>query len=92
MQEPFYSIPIVWIIQDDTLAKRLPVYQEKGWQHLSSHWRNIFNRANVIVFPDFTLPVNIELYYVMHLIFIQPLHRKSYAILQFTLLPVSDVI
>ncbi|KAG6763474.1 hypothetical protein POTOM_030891 [Populus tomentosa] len=56
-QEPFQSIPLVWIIQEDTLANRLPLYQEMGWQHLLSHWRSIFRRANVVVFPDFTLPM-----------------------------------
>ncbi|KAF9674942.1 hypothetical protein SADUNF_Sadunf10G0180100 [Salix dunnii] len=56
-QEPFQSIPLVWIIQEDTLANRLPVYQDMNLQHLVSHWRNTFNRANVVVFPDFTLPV-----------------------------------
>ncbi|KAJ6720187.1 GLYCOSYL TRANSFERASE FAMILY 1 PROTEIN [Salix viminalis] len=56
-QEPFQSIPLVWIIQEDTLANRLPVYQDMNLQHLVSHWRNTFNRANVVVFPDFALPM-----------------------------------
>ncbi|KAF3434117.1 hypothetical protein FNV43_RR25220 [Rhamnella rubrinervis] len=57
MQEPFCSVPLIWIIQEDTLAKRLQVYQENGWNHLISHWKSAFSRANVIVFPDFTLPM-----------------------------------
>ncbi|KAH7537030.1 hypothetical protein FEM48_Zijuj03G0049100 [Ziziphus jujuba var. spinosa] len=57
MQEPFSSIPLIWIIQEDTLAKRLPVYEEMGWKHLISHWKNALGRANLIVFPDFTLPM-----------------------------------
>ncbi|KDP45060.1 hypothetical protein JCGZ_01560 [Jatropha curcas] len=57
MQEPFCSIPLIWIIQEDTLASRLSVYREMGWEYLVSHWRRYFNRANVIVFPDFTLPM-----------------------------------
>lgn len=65
MQEPFCSIPLIWIIQEDTLANRLPVYEEMGWQHLVSHWRSAFNRANVVVFPDFTLPVNGPSHYVI---------------------------
>ncbi|XP_061975552.1 uncharacterized protein LOC133697166 [Populus nigra] len=56
-QEPFQSIPLVWIIQEDTLANRLPLYQDMNLQHLVSHWRSTFNRANVVVFPDFALPM-----------------------------------
>lgn len=58
MQEPFSSIPLVWIIQEDTLAKRLPVYVEMGLEHLISHWKSALDRASVVVFPDYTLPVN----------------------------------
>ncbi|CAL1386938.1 unnamed protein product [Linum trigynum] len=57
MQEPFCSIPVIWIIQEDALANRLPVYEEKGWTQLVSYWRSAFRRASVVVFPDFTLPM-----------------------------------
>uniref|UniRef100_A0A2P2MFY1 Uncharacterized protein MANES_07G093200 n=1 Tax=Rhizophora mucronata TaxID=61149 RepID=A0A2P2MFY1_RHIMU len=57
MQEPFCSIPLIWIIQEDLLGNRLQVYERKGWKHLVSHWRTTFKRANVVVFPDFTLPM-----------------------------------
>ncbi|KAK8691720.1 hypothetical protein V6N13_075219 [Hibiscus sabdariffa] len=57
MQEPFDTVPLIWIIQEDTLAKRLPVYEEMGLQHLVSNWKTSFTRANVILFPDFTLPM-----------------------------------
>lgn len=57
MQEPFCSVPLVWIIQEDILANRLLQYEEMGWKHLVSHWKTTFSRANVIVFPDFTLPM-----------------------------------
>ncbi|KAK6228328.1 hypothetical protein SCA6_000668 [Theobroma cacao] len=57
MQEPFDTVPLIWIIQEDTLATRLPVYEEMGLEHLVSHWKSAFTRANVIVFPDFTLPM-----------------------------------
>jgi len=57
MQEPFCSVPLIWIIQEDSLSNRLPVYKQMGWQHLLSHWRSAFSRASVIVFPDFTYPV-----------------------------------
>ncbi|KAE8713879.1 hypothetical protein F3Y22_tig00110204pilonHSYRG00165 [Hibiscus syriacus] len=57
MQEPFDTVPLIWIIQEDTLAKRLPVYKEMGLEHLFSNWKTTFTRANVILFPDFTLPM-----------------------------------
>ncbi|CAL5363416.1 unnamed protein product [Camellia sinensis] len=57
MQEPFCSVPLIWIIQEDTLANRLPVYEDMGWEHLISHWKKVFSRADVIVFPDFSLPM-----------------------------------
>ncbi|KAM1285184.1 hypothetical protein ACFX2I_027988 [Malus domestica] len=57
MQEPFCSVPLIWIIQEDTLANRLPAYEEMGLKDLISHWRSAFSRANVVVFPDFTLPM-----------------------------------
>lgn len=57
MQEPFSSVPLVWVIQDDVLAKRIPFYEEMDWKHLVTLWRNTFSRADVIVFPDFTLPM-----------------------------------
>ena len=59
MQEPFCSVPLIWIIQEDTLANRLPIYKEMGWMHLISYWRSAFSRANIIVFPDFSLPVDL---------------------------------
>ncbi|KAM1702736.1 hypothetical protein ACFX1Q_028046 [Malus domestica] len=57
MQEPFCSVPLIWIIQEDTLANRLPAYEEMGLKDLISHWKSAFSRANVVVFPDFTLPM-----------------------------------
>lgn len=57
MQEPFCSVPLVWIIQQDTLASRLRLYENMGWEHLISHWSAAFRRADVIVFPDYSLPV-----------------------------------
>lgn len=57
MQEPFCTIPLIWIVQEDALADRLPVYEETGCMDLISHWRSAFSRADVIVFPDFSLPM-----------------------------------
>ncbi|XP_068646128.1 uncharacterized protein [Aristolochia californica] len=57
MQEPFSSIPVIWTVLEDTLGKRLPRYAELGWQRLIDEWRSAFRRANVVVFPDFSLPM-----------------------------------
>ncbi|KAH9610710.1 hypothetical protein KSS87_021701 [Heliosperma pusillum] len=57
MQEPFCSVPLVWIIQEDSLAKRLLHYNRMEWKPLISHWRYVFSRADVVVFPDFSLPM-----------------------------------
>uniref|UniRef100_A0A7N0SVT9 Glycosyl transferase family 1 domain-containing protein n=1 Tax=Kalanchoe fedtschenkoi TaxID=63787 RepID=A0A7N0SVT9_KALFE len=52
MQEPFCSVPLLWIMQEDTLANRLPVYKESGYFQLISHWKNALSRADVVVFSD----------------------------------------
>ncbi|XP_061363796.1 uncharacterized protein LOC133307319 isoform X2 [Gastrolobium bilobum] len=57
MQEPFCSVPLIWIIQEDSLSSRLPVYEQMGWEHLVSHWRSAFSRASVVIFPDFIYPM-----------------------------------
>ncbi|CAN8257166.1 unnamed protein product [Cochlearia groenlandica] len=57
MQAPFRSVPLIWIVHEDILANKLPVYQRMGQNSLISHWRSAFARANVIVFPQFTLPM-----------------------------------
>ncbi|KAK1419656.1 hypothetical protein QVD17_28898 [Tagetes erecta] len=57
MQEPFCSLQLIWIIQEDTLANRLPLYEEMEWEHLVAYWKNAFTRADVIVFPDFSFPM-----------------------------------
>ncbi|XP_024991045.1 uncharacterized protein LOC112525238 [Cynara cardunculus var. scolymus] len=57
MQEPFCSVQLIWIVQEDTLANRLPLYEEMGWEHLIAYWKNAFRRADVVVFPDFSFPM-----------------------------------
>lgn len=57
MQEPFCSVQLIWIIQEDTLANRLTLYEEMRWEHLITYWKNAFRRADVIVFPDFSFPM-----------------------------------
>ncbi|KAJ0103599.1 hypothetical protein Patl1_05986 [Pistacia atlantica] len=66
MQEPFHSIPLIWVIQEDTLANRLPLYVEKGSKNLLSDWKSTFSRASVVVFPDFSLPVNLPINYMLY--------------------------
>lgn len=62
MQEPFCSLPFIWIIQEDILAKQLPFYAEMGWNHLISQWKGAFSRADIIVFSEFTMPVWFSIY------------------------------
>lgn len=57
MQEPFCSIPLIWIVEEDILARRFAKYVEMGWEHLILEWRNALSRADVVVFPDYSLPV-----------------------------------
>ncbi|KAK4435883.1 hypothetical protein Salat_0751900 [Sesamum alatum] len=57
MQEPFCSVPLIWIVQEDTLANRLPMYEKMGWDHLISNWKNAFSRADVVVFQEFSFPM-----------------------------------
>ncbi|KAI3734662.1 hypothetical protein L6452_14137 [Arctium lappa] len=57
MQEPFCSVQLIWIVQEDTLANRLPLYEEMGWEQLVAYWKNAFRRADVVVFPDFSFPM-----------------------------------
>ncbi|KAL2930626.1 Dimethyladenosine transferase [Bienertia sinuspersici] len=57
MQEPFCSVPLVWIIQEGRLAKRLLHYDKMGWDHLIFHWRNVLGRADVVLFHDYSLPL-----------------------------------
>lgn len=57
MQEPFCSVPLIWIIQEDTLASRLQLYEDMSWGHLISDWKIAFSRADLVVFPEFSFPV-----------------------------------
>lgn len=57
MEHPFDSIPLVWLIHEDILAKRLSYYESSGWEHLIAAWKTAFSRSNVMVFPDYSLPM-----------------------------------
>ncbi|KAH6786132.1 hypothetical protein C2S51_038587 [Perilla frutescens var. frutescens] len=57
MQEPFRSVPLVWTIHEQTLAVRLRQYVSSGQTEMANSWRKVFQRATVIVFPNYILPV-----------------------------------
>ncbi|KAH9731720.1 glycos transf 1 domain-containing protein [Citrus sinensis] len=57
MQEPFKSLPLVWTIHEGTLATRARNYASSGQLELLNDWKKVFNRATVVVFPDYVLPM-----------------------------------
>lgn len=57
MQEPFKNVPLVWTINELTLASRLKQYMSSGQNDFVDNWRKVFSRANVVVFPNYILPV-----------------------------------
>lgn len=57
LQEPFKNVVVIWVILEDTLGKRLSLYERSGLNHLIFEWKQAFARANVVVFPDYTLPM-----------------------------------
>lgn len=67
MQEPFKSIPLIWTIHERILAVRSRQYTANGQIALVNDWKRYFNRATVVVFPNYFLPV-IVYYEVSHLV------------------------
>lgn len=57
LQEPFKSIPVIWTIHEKSLALRLSKYAATGQSQLISDWKQVFNRATVVVFPSHSLPM-----------------------------------
>nr|GMD31581.1 Phosphatidyl-myo-inositol mannosyltransferase [Ipomoea batatas] len=57
MQEPFKSVPVIWTIQEHALAAQLRQYKSGGQNMLVDNWRKVFSRANVVVFPNYVLPM-----------------------------------
>lgn len=55
IQEPFKGLVVIWIILEDTLGKRLGIYEYAGLNQLILEWKQAFKRADVIVFPDYAL-------------------------------------
>lgn len=57
LQEPFKSIPLIWIIHDNALGYRSIQYTVSGQVELLNDWRRLFNRSSVVVFPNYALPI-----------------------------------
>ncbi|MFQ6633389.1 hypothetical protein Gotur_011612, partial [Gossypium turneri] len=57
MQEPFKSLPLIWTIHERALAVRSRQYTSAGQIELVNDWKNVFNRATVVVFPNYALPM-----------------------------------
>ncbi|XP_044502767.1 uncharacterized protein LOC123223595 isoform X2 [Mangifera indica] len=57
MQEPFKSLPLIWTIHEKTLAIRSRKYLSNRQLELVNDWKRVFNRATVVVFPDYVLPI-----------------------------------
>ncbi|KAK9068327.1 hypothetical protein SSX86_012438 [Deinandra increscens subsp. villosa] len=57
LQEPFKSVPLIWTVHEKTLATRAARYISNGQVKLIDDWKLIFNRAAVVVFPNYALPM-----------------------------------
>ncbi|KAI3829257.1 hypothetical protein L1987_03376 [Smallanthus sonchifolius] len=57
LQEPFKSVPLIWTVHEKTLAIRAARYVSNGQVELIDDWKAIFNRATVVVFPNYALPM-----------------------------------
>ncbi|XVF22451.1 hypothetical protein REPUB_Repub12eG0173600 [Reevesia pubescens] len=57
MQEPFKSLPLIWTIHERALAVRSRQYTSNGQIELVNDWKKVFNRATVVVFPNYAFPM-----------------------------------
>ncbi|TKW15466.1 hypothetical protein SEVIR_5G238500v4 [Setaria viridis] len=57
LHEPFKSIPVIWTVHECSLAHRIKEYNASGMIQIIDAWKEVFSRANVIVFPNYILPV-----------------------------------
>ncbi|KAL8268562.1 hypothetical protein R6Q59_002360 [Mikania micrantha] len=57
LQEPFKSLPLIWTIQEKTLATRFKKYVSDDQIQMIDDWKAVFNRATVVVFPNHALPM-----------------------------------
>ncbi|KAK4788389.1 hypothetical protein SAY86_019708 [Trapa natans] len=58
MQEPFKYLPLFLIIDNTALAIQSREYNSTGQNELLNVWKNIFNRATAVVFPNYALPMS----------------------------------
>ncbi|XP_062205911.1 uncharacterized protein LOC133907830 [Phragmites australis] len=57
LHEPFKSIPVIWTVHEYSLAHRINEYNASGMIQIIDAWKEVFSRSNVIVFPNYILPV-----------------------------------
>ncbi|KAF8696948.1 hypothetical protein HU200_036593 [Digitaria exilis] len=57
LHEPFKSVPVVWTVHEYSLAHRIKEYNASGMIQIIDAWKEVFTRANVVVFPNYILPV-----------------------------------
>ncbi|GJM91379.1 hypothetical protein PR202_ga07742 [Eleusine coracana subsp. coracana] len=59
MQEPFQSLPVVWLIHEDTLGQLVRSHAEshESIPNVIEDWRVHFNACAYVVFPDSYLPL-----------------------------------
>ncbi|KAG2590197.1 hypothetical protein PVAP13_5NG280500 [Panicum virgatum] len=57
LHEPFKSVPVIWTVHEYSLAHRIKEYNASGMLQIIDAWKEVFSRANVIVFPNYILPV-----------------------------------
>ncbi|XP_020573840.1 uncharacterized protein LOC110020175 [Phalaenopsis equestris] len=57
LQEPFKSVPVIWTIQEPSLAIRLSSYAKNSHSGVFSQWKQVFSRTNVVVFTNYFLPL-----------------------------------
>ncbi|RLN25007.1 uncharacterized protein C2845_PM07G16130 [Panicum miliaceum] len=57
LHEPFKSVPVIWTVHEYSLAHRIKEYNASGMIQIIDAWKEVFSRANVIVFPNYILPV-----------------------------------
>ncbi|XP_021887787.1 uncharacterized protein LOC110807078 isoform X1 [Carica papaya] len=62
MQEPFKSLPLIWIIHEGALGTLSREYNSSGQIEILNDWKKVFSRASVVVFPNHFLPMIYSLF------------------------------
>eukprot|EP01018_Ginkgo_biloba_P037807 Gb_27708 [translate_table: standard] len=57
MQEPFKAVPVIWVIHEKGLGMRLGLYASSELTEIINDWKDTFHRADVVIFPDYTMPL-----------------------------------